>query len=647
MKKFFLYGAMGLTLAVTSCSNDIEAPSTAIGDGNVTIQLSLPGGLATRAFGEGTSATQLTYAIYDSETKELVTTADNVTFQNLQATVSVNLVNGKTYDFLFWAQDPNATCYAFDPESQEVSVSYDNADGNDDSRDAFFGSIKSVAIAGSRSLSATLKRPFAQINLGTDDMNTDAFKAAYPDVVTKLTTTTYSGFNLMDGEVTGDAAEVTFTSAGVPSATDGIFPVSGYDYVSMNYILAPTDKELINVSYDLLNGDTKVNSIALADVPVQRNYRTNIYGSVFTAVTDLKVVIDPVFDEPAHEYLIVSTTKGFIDAVQDGQDVMVEEGATIDLADASEEDRTLDKPVTIYVPASSQINIGANAPIIANTDLTIIGTPASTSTRATVEVSGGLLTNAGQGVNVPEGYSMNLINFYGGKLVIDNMTLVNDMDFHFHGNSAFHPFNSAAISYWAGSDITITNSKIFSGEFTVCGMDRVENTNSTLLFENSYFESNSSNIHNGKNWAYAMRLFGAEGTIRNCEVKGVQGGISPELMTLTIDGGKYYTVNTPGKNDSFYAVYASNNSTIIILDGEFSAESTRDGICEGTSCVVSGDNDINLPTGGIIIKGGKFSGLPYVHAVGDNPAKLIAPAEGYTFKPLTGQAPYLFEAVAE
>lgn len=31
-------------------------------------------------------------------------------------------------------------------------------------------------------------------------------------------------------------------------------------------------------------------------------------------------------------------------------------------------------------------------------------------------------------------------------------------------------------------------------------------------------------------------------------------------------------------------------------------------MCEGTSCIVSDDNDVNLPVGFIVIKSGRFSG---------------------------------------
>ena len=73
-----------------------------------------------------------------------------------------------------------------------------------------------------------------------------------------------------------------------------------------------------------------------------------------------------------------------------------------------------------------------------------------------------------------------------------------------------------------------------------------------ITFTDSYFESTSSNKDNGKHWAYAMRLFGSKVRIDNCEVKGIQGGISIEsCQDAVISGGKYYTENTPGRKMPF------------------------------------------------------------------------------------------------
>ena len=81
----------------------------------------------------------------------------------------------------------------------------------------------------------------------------------------------------------------------------------------------------------------------------------------------------------------------------------------------------------------------------------------------------------------------------------------------------------------------------------------------------------------------------------SCEVKGIQGGVSPEEGTFIFRGGKYYTVNSEGKEDAFYAVYATGGAKVIIEDGDFYGPIKRTGLdIGGTSCVVSGDNDTGM-----------------------------------------------------
>ena len=233
-----------------------------------------------------------------------------------------------------------------------------------------------------------------------------------------------------------------------------------------------------------------------------------------------------------------------------------------------------------------------------------------------------------------------MIHVTGGDLLIDGVTLINDPEHHWHGNS----YNSAAIAYWNDANITIRNARIISGEFTVCGMGR-DVASGEITLTDSYFESTSSNKDNGQHWAYAMRLYGSKVRIDNCEVKGIQGGVSIEsCQDAVISGGKYYTVNTPGAKDAFYPVYITNGAKVTITGGEFSAANDwSGGMAEGTSAVVSGDNDAGRPSGSVILKGGKFSGKAYNHVT----KAIYEPAEGYKWQAIASGSDLKWEVVAE
>lgn len=100
----------------------------------------------------------------------------------------------------------------------------------------------------------------------------------------------YNKLNLATGAVDVEGnGEVTFTSAAIPGSGES-FPVNGYDYLAMNYVLVAADKATVDVT---LTTDCAQNpEMTFSQVPVQRNYRTNIYGKLLTDPAGFKVIID-------------------------------------------------------------------------------------------------------------------------------------------------------------------------------------------------------------------------------------------------------------------------------------------------------------------------------------------------------------------
>lgn len=301
MKKYLLSAVVvGGLMTLASCSTE-EMP-VAVGDGNVNFTLEVPSQIGTRAdFGTGTKALNLSYAVYESGSQNPIIVSQNeVTFSNLRATVSLKLVNGKSYDIIWWAQSPDAKGYTFDPATQSVNISYDNIAVNDEDRDAFF-QHSTYTITGPLNETVKLYRPFSQINVGTNDLSEPAVTSAFGTDLASLTTTisvnAYSTLNLLSEEAS-DEVTVNFVPSGIPS-TDYTFPVAPYQYLSMDYILMTRDQELGTVGITVLeNGTKEFNSITIPNVPLRRNYRTNIYGQLLTSTSMYEVVIEPAFNEP-------------------------------------------------------------------------------------------------------------------------------------------------------------------------------------------------------------------------------------------------------------------------------------------------------------------------------------------------------------
>ena len=169
MKKLSLT-ALALMLALASCNKE-NLETSVQGGAEVTVGFSatLPENVATKAYSDGFSATALSYYIYDADgtaAAPLLTGTETVV--DRKASFTVNLVAGKTYSIVFWAQAPDAACYAYAPETKELTVTYDGA-AQDEMRDAFYAYEPALHVTGSLTKTITLKRPFAQINVGTSD----------------------------------------------------------------------------------------------------------------------------------------------------------------------------------------------------------------------------------------------------------------------------------------------------------------------------------------------------------------------------------------------------------------------------------------------------------------------------------------------
>lgn len=314
MKKvlFSTVAMSALMLMATSCADDQTSDLKAGAESTVTITAQLPGDMGTRAFADGKKATELHYAVYEKGTTtplEVCKKADGTkgqegtaTMTDLKTTISLQLTTGKEYDFVFWADAPGDNVYTFNSENQTVTVNYANAENNTDNLDAFFGQKKALKVSGNMSISQELRRPFAQINIGTDDFDAAA-AAGYTVSESTIGVATYKTLNLLSGEVS-DPVTATFVKKPIPTE-DSKFSVNSkdYKYLSMSYVLVPKDKETVDIAFDYT-----LTNRTFTNVPVQRNYRTNIYGSLLTNTADFNVVIVPRFNDPDYNHNVITAS---------------------------------------------------------------------------------------------------------------------------------------------------------------------------------------------------------------------------------------------------------------------------------------------------------------------------------------------------
>ena len=290
MKKKLIIAMMAITmLFATSCQNDFEFEN--LGENSVvSFNVTTPN-MATRAYSNGTTATVLQYAVYDVAGKHL-SSLDGATAINTTAKVELQLTTGNTYSVIFWAAAEGAP-YRVDLANKSMTVDYTTAKSNDENRDAFYA-CREFTVKGAQTETIELRRPFAQLNIGTNDYE-ESEKAGYVPTKSAVTVkNVYNTLNLATGAVDNEV-EANFGLADIKK--DEKFPVTGNQYIAMNYLLVDAEKEVVDVEFTYTNGsDAKTRTVG--SVPVQRNYRTNIYGNLLTSEVDINVEIKPEYETP-------------------------------------------------------------------------------------------------------------------------------------------------------------------------------------------------------------------------------------------------------------------------------------------------------------------------------------------------------------
>lgn len=417
MKRLFLFLAVAGLMATTACSRDEMESAGMNGDGVVTFSARLPEQLQTRSMGDGQTARKLTYAVYAvGEQTPLLTSesegAPAVEFTDLKAQLTLRLTTGKSYDVLFWAdaygQKDESNPYKVDYQAQTVTVDYAAAESNDESRDAFFGSVTGMKVTGAMSQDVTLVRPFAQVNVGTDDLE-EAVAGGLQSaaLATSMSATNVpTTLNLLNGTTTGSTS-VDFASHAVPTES---LVVSGrtYTYLAMNYLLMGADKTTTNIAFEFTDGATTGN-LTFSNVPVQRNYRTNIIGSVLTGDVDFDIDIDPGFGEPDHNLSQLLFA--------------AENGGTVEL----EENMTLEQEITVAEGKKMELNLNGHDIVFDSEELytafnvngdMVINGPGNISYKnggiLIVNKNGSLVINGGDFSS-----DVNCIQVYGGSLAIN------------------------------------------------------------------------------------------------------------------------------------------------------------------------------------------------------------------------------------
>ena len=279
MKKFLLMAVAAVAMLATACTKDNDVVEPVEQTSEITFTISTIEYITRAEFGKGEQATDLYWAVYDQNTKQLLFKSENpATMTDLKAQVVIPFVNGMSYDVLFWAKNAAAP-YDVDWDAATMAYNAGTLYANKESYDAFFCYHKVGLVSGPVSQDIKLKRPFAQVNIATADHSTAGFTVAESKVTVK---DVYPAFNLRDGVVMGTKAPLTLDYATKPDGTITLDSKT-YDMLAVNYLLVGKDKTTIDITMDCKDASSNVKSFNYSAVPVQQNYKTNIVGNLLSS----------------------------------------------------------------------------------------------------------------------------------------------------------------------------------------------------------------------------------------------------------------------------------------------------------------------------------------------------------------------------
>lgn len=605
MKKKVLSIAVLFGAAIfSSCSNeDFSAPAGG-DEGQVTFTVAVPGSIQSRAFADGTTAqSNVNYYIYDQSSPATPVLSGNIPMTDLKGTLTVSLATAHTYDIVFLATATSAP-YTYDEAARMLNIDYTKVTTSDENLDAFYAVVPDMLVTGSSSQSVELYRPFAQLNIGTGDV--DAYQSVtHTTIATTAVTVTgvYPQFDLMKEKVAGQAQTVSFAAAALPSGET--FPVSytpagataavPYTYLSMDYLLVSQTKDLVEVTLDVANANGTAEKREFNNIPVQRNFRTNIYGMLLTSSQVFNVEILPGFESPDYNLPVVVTPEAFEAALANGGAV-IPESATINTNDMmnvtlsdGRELRNIDTPTELIINGKLENTNGGQ--FFVTSDLTISGT-------GTIEspLRGFLWLGEGAKLNA-EGVTINTPAHDRGA-----GTWIEGGEAHYTGVT----FNSGLVAVNVRPE-----------------------SNAVVTMNDCVVNATSSSIYGV--WAYALNFNSGEATLEGNTVNAIQGAVTAGYdAKVTILSGTYSTHNSEGKNDAFGAVYITDNGEVTIYGGSFYSPRKN-------YAVLCGDNDVNTPYGNAVLYGGEYSDKPYDSNTGRK--YVIEPQEGYEYVE-TGNATY-------
>ena len=539
--------------AVAVIAGACAKEQVASGDGEtveMTFNVDVPEAtITTKGLSDAAQVDELKFQLFIKEgTGYKMVQEQTVPVTDKKAVVKASLVKRQSYEAAFWAQTSGTGFYET-TDLRAVKMNVANVKANEPTMDAFWRNVSFIAAPDMKPRSVTLLRALAQVNFGTVvPTGADALSITKSQVVMKGVPTTLNVLLGSKDKSHSGSEDITFQDNAPISGEKLVVGETAYDYVATAYVFAPkTDKMLTDISTTVTFSNGKATTISTPNVPILRNYRTNILGNLLNVDAEWNVNIDDKFLEPNITY----------DPVSAG----LMKGATVTL---TEDYKVLeDNWSGVNIPAGTESVLNLNGHRFANEE------NGKTADAKSALVVKGKLTINGDGEVFCEGNTENKPNvavqpsntgisvLEGGYLIINGGSYSVGTDFAGKCNSTIYVENvgkAGKVEIYGG---TFTNAEGTNGHSFVLNQDDQLTEKCITVYGGTFIGFNpADNTSDGAHTNYV-----ADG------YRSVKISDSPETW-------KVEAIPAVTTQEDFNSAIATANSTVVLAAGTYAMPST-------------------------------------------------------------------------
>lgn len=310
--------------------------------------------ITTKGLSDAAQIDELRFQLFIKEgTGYKMVQDQTVPVTNKKAAVKASLVKQQHYEAAFWAQASGTDFYET-TDLRAVKMNIAKVKANEPKMDAFWmndGFTATVA----RTKTIIMKRALAQVNFGTVvPTGADALSITKSQVVMKGVPTTLNVLLGNKDNSHSGSEDITFQDNAPISGEKLIIADGGtqYDYVATAYVFAPKSGDLLtDVSAKVTFNNGNYTTISAPNVPIHRNYRTNILGNLLSVDGEWNITITEGFDK---------------NVTYDAVSANLTKGATVTLSEDYKV--TIDNWTGINIPVGTESVLNLNGHRFANED---------------------------------------------------------------------------------------------------------------------------------------------------------------------------------------------------------------------------------------------------------------------------------------